>query len=220
MRCVFLAAFLQVLAVDVAAQDSPLIASGARVRLKYHPTTYWVVGRVIAADIDTLVIKSTGRIFLPGHTMSIPLSSVAHLDISRGRRREFNSPGGWLGGAIGGAIPFALFPDFKAKRESTLWLSAIGWSIGGGRGRTLKGGGRGLLWGSLSGSLVGAIVGGSYGMPAFGAIVWGMTLGMSGCVVGMVVAALKSWSVEQWEGIPIPIGVSFPLLRPCAMGSG
>ncbi len=96
---------------DLAVQEAPSIKPRDRVRIKVRSPgirhdgfmyigEHWLIGTVVSISADSLVLRSRGT------TLAIPLSILAHLEVSRGgiSRDAAASKGALIGLLIGGTV--------------------------------------------------------------------------------------------------------------------
>jgi hypothetical protein len=88
------------------ASDSPVPAPGTRIRVVTARPVTSVTGALVASSADTLVLRADKT----GDTVSVPLSRVSRLDISRGTRTHKlrGAKIGFFGGMGVGAVTATL----------------------------------------------------------------------------------------------------------------
>jgi hypothetical protein len=145
MRGLILASML-VCASSLSAQFPSEVHSGARVRIWIPETARQEQGPYRRQQLRGTVESVDGevvRLRIPGATNSlvIPRSSVRRLDISHGVSRAASMIERAVGGAIGGAITFAMLNDphrSNSPHYRTDWRAAgVGAAWGGGIGAAI-----------------------------------------------------------------------------------
>ena len=133
-----------------AGQSPPPPQIGATVRVMAPPPDEWRQGRLDAIDGERIVVSRGSRSSMRYRVDTIPLRSVARLEVRRSRVRAHRViAGGALGAVVGGLLGGAL----GSSRDG----GSSGY-VGDGMGRAV-----GLLGGALLGAVGGALVGASTG---------------------------------------------------------
>ena len=104
IAALLVAALLGLAPAPSAAQDAPILISGARIRWRPAGDPTWYTGTVRRAQLDTVVVQPSGR----SDTLKMLGRDLVELDLSNGRSSRAWT-GAQMGFAVGAAGAFVAF---------------------------------------------------------------------------------------------------------------